>query len=181
MKKDFKYPLLLGYLLKIKVLNHLSMITKLLVFCLCGLIFIRCSVGSPQEFVSNVDFKKEIQGVWRYQEKDTTYSEVVISDNIYWGYDDMFGVLSYNYELGKDSVLKRYYKETGNPFPSLVIKEFLHDTIRVVGNNNFQYTFYRLKLSLDLNKIVKEDTAVIDDYILGFRERKNKWEAKRRR
>ena len=151
---------------------------KIFIVCLCPLILLNCGLSPVKE--EALELKNVIEGIWSYQEKDTTYTEVIFSDKIEWGYDDKFGLIAYDYEVTNDNLIRRFYIPTHDPFINLHVKKFSRDTISVVSESKYQFTLYRLNLGLDINKIIDEDSSVVNSYLDGLRNRKFYWETKNR-
>ncbi len=122
------------------------------------------------------EVKEAIKGIWWCLDIDSTYFEVVISDSVYWMYHNSAGVIAYDYELTDNKVLRRYYKTTHDPITSLTVVKQVPDTIWIVADSGYELKLQRLKLGLDVDKIIDLDPAFVDRYIAGYRDRKRQWE-----
>jgi hypothetical protein len=143
---------------------------------LIGLLAFACNPSTEKK----IERKKEIKGIWYHQDHDTTYWEVVISDSVEFVYFPPAGTIYWNYELIDDSLMTQTYPRSGNLFNNLKIKEFSHDSIKILSDSNYEFTMHRLNLNYDVDKLIALDSTVIDDYITGLNNRAYEWETKHR-
>ncbi len=156
------------------------MTKKFIFLFLAGLLLIKCEVNSGRQTTGKQNLREIIKGVWWVVEKDTTYTEVLISDKIWWLFDENPGIIYMNYELTDDNQLKRYYYGTNDLRSSNQIRKFNHDTLWIVNSQNFEFVYIRLNSSLNIERIIAEDSGAANDYINGYRLRKRTWEEKNR-
>jgi hypothetical protein len=178
MKRNSRNPTTLSCLQGIDELKMKRMIKQNVRLSLTLILFL-LGCNTKTEVLNSQDIKPVLRGIWYYEGPDSTYWEVVISDKECWMYDDRFGVLRYDYELSNDGVLKQFYKVTHNSFKDLKISRFVNDTIWfTISQSNQKSTRIRINLDLDVDKIIVEDSIVVEKYVEGLRLRKKEWEEK---
>ena len=135
-----------------------------------------CCVDSDKN-ISNL--AEVIPGFWYFHETDSSYAEIVMTEKIYWAYDDRFGVVAYDYQITSDDSVKRFYRESGNYLSSFKAQKITKDTIWAVNNSNFKFVLHRLILRQDPNDIIIPKSNAADEYVTGYRERKAAFEERK--
>ena len=101
------------------------MVKRFIFLLIAGLAFSGCEVSSIDNESKAANLGETIKGIWWLVDSDTTYAEVLISDKIYWFFDERPGIVYRNYEvIGSDLIRVYYYgyDGPGNLFASTQVK-----------------------------------------------------------
>lgn len=125
--------------------------------------FINCS--SPQETFN-------VYGAWYLIRQDSVYEENIFSENFVWTYDENAGEMKYKYRIDKDSL--KFISPDGVVSMAYRINIVNNDEFTLKGTL-FDLHYHRLSINIDTSKLIIGDVQIIDEYILGLRERRYNW------
>lgn len=117
-----------------------------------------------------------LEGPWYLVRQDSVYEENVFRDDRVWAYDENFGEIQYGYELTNDSL--SFIAPNGELSLTGQLQYIGKDEFLFVSDL-FQLHYYRLNLDVDLMQLLNGDSETLEQYVIGLRDRKHKWENKR--